>query len=56
MSDNINSTENSNNDVSSETGKFKWFKRLGWGAFAFFLIKGLVWLAVFFGASKFLGC
>lgn len=30
----------------------KWIKRIGWGAFAFFLIKGLIWLAVFFGLFK----
>jgi hypothetical protein len=27
-------------------------RRLGWAGFFFFLIKGLVWLAVFFGLSK----
>jgi hypothetical protein len=27
----------------------KWLKNLGVGAFLFFLIKGLIWLAVFFG-------
>lgn len=29
-----------------------WFKKFGIAAFLFFLIKGLVWLAVFFGAWK----
>jgi len=38
------------------TDKMKWIKRFGWGAFAFFLIKGLIWLAIFFGLSKFIGC
>jgi hypothetical protein len=34
--------------------KFKyWFKRIGVVGFLFFLIKGLVWLAVIFGAAKF---
>ena len=37
-------------------GIAKWFKRLGWGAFFFFLIKGLVWLAIFFGLGKLIGC
>jgi hypothetical protein len=27
----------------------QWLKRIGWGGFLFFLIKGLIWLAVFFG-------
>lgn len=34
----------------------KWIKGMGLGAFLFFLIKGLVWLAVFFGLFKFVGC
>jgi len=29
-----------------------WFKRIGVVGFLFFLIKGLVWLAVIFGAAK----
>jgi hypothetical protein len=29
-----------------------WAKSLGMGAFLFFFIKGLIWLAVFFGAFK----
>jgi DMSO reductase anchor subunit len=29
-----------------------WLRRLGLAGFMFFLIKGLVWLAVFFGAFK----
>ena len=30
----------------------KWLKRFGVGAFLFFFIKGLVWLAIFFGLFK----
>jgi len=26
-----------------------WFKRIGLAGFLFFLIKGLIWLAVFYG-------
>jgi hypothetical protein len=26
-----------------------WFKRMGWGAFFFFLVKGLIWLAIAYG-------
>ncbi len=32
----------------------KWFKRVGLAGFLFFLVKGLVWLAIFFGAGSFL--
>lgn len=32
--------------------KKKWLKRAGIGAFLFFLIKGLLWLVVFFFAAK----
>ncbi|MDX1477423.1 MAG: hypothetical protein R3301_06925 [Saprospiraceae bacterium] len=34
----------------------RWLKNMGIGAFLFFTIKGLVWLAVFFGLFKFIGC
>jgi hypothetical protein len=27
-------------------------KKIGWGAFLFFLIKGLIWLAIGFGGFK----
>jgi len=30
----------------------KWLKNMGWGAFLFFTIKGLVWLAIFAGLIK----
>lgn len=33
-------------ETGAKTGAKRWAKRLGVGAFAFFLIKGLVWLAV----------
>jgi len=33
-----------------------WLKRLGVVGFLFFLIKGLIWLGVFFGVSQFIGC
>jgi hypothetical protein len=32
----------------------KWLRRFGWAGFFFFLIKGLVWLAVFYGLGKWL--
>lgn len=34
----------------------KWVKGMGIGAFTFFLIKGLIWLAVIFGVLKATGC
>lgn len=37
------------------TNKFKiWFKRIGIIGFMFFLIKGLVWIAIFLGVGKWL--
>lgn len=30
-----------------------WLKKLGWAGFLFFLIKGLVWLGVFFGLGRY---
>lgn len=36
--------------------KSSWIKRIGWAGFLFFLIKGLVWLAVFFGLGELIGC
>ena len=35
-----------------EKEKQPWIQRLGWAAFLFFTIKGLIWLAVFFGLFK----
>ena len=35
----------------------KWFKRVGWAGLAFFTIKGLVWLVIFyFGADALKDC
>ncbi len=47
-----NSQDNNNNS------KFmKWFKRVGWAGFAFFTIKGLIWLVIFyFGADTLQSC
>jgi hypothetical protein len=37
-------------------GMMVWIKRLGWAGFFFFLIKGLVWIAIFmFGAEAIKG-
>jgi hypothetical protein len=34
----------------------RWIKGMGIGAFAFFLVKGLIWLAVFFGLFNVVNC
>jgi len=34
----------------------KWFKRLGLAGFLFFLIKGLIWIAVFYFGLRISGC
>lgn len=50
---------NASETPESQPQKSKWRKRLekmGIGAFLFFFIKGLVWIAIFLGAAKFLGC
>ena len=36
-------------------GRRRWLQRMGWIGFLFFLIKGLVWIAVFLGLGKVLG-
>jgi hypothetical protein len=34
----------------------KWIKKLGMIGFLFFLIKGLIWIALFFGLTNLIGC
>lgn len=34
----------------------KWFKKIGIAGFLFFLIKGIAWLFVFYGASQLASC
>lgn len=34
----------------------KWVKGMGLGAVAFFMIKGLIWVAVFFGMFNVVSC
>jgi hypothetical protein len=37
--------------------KFRlWLKRIGVAGFLFFLIKGLIWLAIFYGVGSFFAC
>jgi len=38
--------------MKQEKPKNKWMKRLGIGAFAFFFLKGIAWLFVFFFAVQ----
>lgn len=37
----------------NENPSIKWLRRLGFAGFMFFFIKGLVWLAIIFGAGYF---
>lgn len=41
------------NAEKNKTPAAKWIKRFGVAGFLFFFIKGLLWLAVIFGASYF---
>lgn len=43
-------------DQQPSTKKVPWLKRLGWAGFLFFLLKGLVWLALFAGAGTLWAC
>jgi len=43
-------------ELKPKKGFAKWLKRLGLAGFLFFLIKGLIWIAVFYGGLKLLGC
>jgi hypothetical protein len=38
--------------ASSSPGWAKWLKRVGWGGFIFFLIKGLLWLVLIYWIGK----
>lgn len=42
-------------DQATAEKRVGWLKRIGWIGFFFFLIKGLIWLAVFFGMGKMVG-
>lgn len=45
-----------NNAERSGAKKGNWLKRSGWAVFLFFLVKGLVWLAVFAGVGTLWAC
>ena len=49
-------TEQDKNNLKSGAPKKNWLKRLGVLGFLFFLIKGMVWLFVFYFGFKFSGC
>ena len=42
--------DKSNAEASQEKGLKNWFKRIGVAGFLFFLIKGLVWIAIWVAA------
>jgi hypothetical protein len=43
-------------EPKQKKGIVKWLKRLGLAGFLFFLIKGLIWIAVLYGGLRFFGC
>lgn len=43
-------------EEKSKKGFITWLKRLGIAGFMFFLIKGLLWIAVIYGGLKIGGC
>ncbi len=44
---------NNNGNATDHTGKrAMWLKRIGVAGFVFFLLKGLLWIAVFYGLFK----
>ncbi|MBS1549911.1 MAG: hypothetical protein JSS94_08625 [Bacteroidetes bacterium] len=48
---------NRDNNLDQNSKFKKWFKRVGWAGLAFFTIKGLIWLVIFyFGAESIKGC
>ena len=42
--------------ADTSAARVNWLRRIGWLGFLFFLAKGLVWLAGFFGAGALFGC
>lgn len=44
--------ENETKSITENPARFKWLKRFGIAGFMFFLIKGLVWIAVLVGVGK----
>jgi len=34
----------------------QWLKRIGLAGFLFYLIKGIIWLLIFYGVIEFTGC
>jgi len=48
-------TDNSEQPEQKKWYQSAWLKRIGLLGFLFFLIKGLIWLAIFFGVFKWFG-
>jgi hypothetical protein len=48
--------ENNQAPAKNKSKMALWLKRIGWAGFLFFLIKGLVWIAVFYGGLRLAGC
>jgi len=56
MSNQQTSIDTADTPVKEKSVWRKRLEKMGIGAFLFFFIKGLVWIAIFLGAAKFLGC
>ncbi|WP_211252686.1 hypothetical protein [Crocinitomix catalasitica] len=46
------SEENKNEKSTNKWFQNPWLKKIGWIGFTFFLVKGLIWLALGFGLLK----
>lgn len=43
-------------NTRSDRKGLAWLKRIGAAGFLFFLVKGLIWLGVFAGLHRLIGC
>lgn len=55
LQDSGNGPSTATNPSNSQGKAMGWLRKLGWAGFLFFLIKGLVWIAVAFGLGRYLG-
>lgn len=43
-------------EKQSENKLFIWLKKIGIVGFLFFLVKGIIWLLIFYGAFNYVSC
>ncbi|MBM3912538.1 MAG: hypothetical protein FJ350_05970 [Sphingomonadales bacterium] len=53
--DSGNGSNHASHPNNSRGKALVWLRKLGWAGFLFFLIKGLVWIAVFYGLGRYVG-